>query len=168
MKLFWKYYEILLRFCLTEHTSSGQIADMERADIANGLAPRYTSSLEGNLTSDFMKDYGYKNGFFGVPGKSDRNNENATVRNIYSEDNQATARDFYQRLSEGGVETPLPTDKDGVSHGVRKKMSDGYWISYRTESKSDGTPVVQISITGKDESGKIKKKKIHFVRKEKK
>lgn len=152
-----------------EVASSGQMADMERADIGNGLSasPSGDGSLTGNLTADFKKEYDFKDGFFGVPGQSDRGNANAVVRNIYSEDNEGAARDFYQRLSEGGVETPLPTDKDGTSHGVRKRMSDGYWIVYREQSKSDGTPVVQISIIGKDKDGQIKKQKIHFVKKEK-
>lgn len=46
-------------------------------------------------------------------------------------------------------------------------MADGYWVSYRQTSKSDGTPVVQISIIDKDSTGQIKKQKIHFVQKEK-
>ena len=126
-----------------EVASSGQMADMERADIGNGLSasPSGDGSLTGHLTADFKQEYDFKDGFFGVPG--------------------------HQRLSEGGVETPLPTDKDGTSHGVRKRMSDGYWIVYREQSKSDGTPVVQISSIGKDKDGQIKKQKIHFVKKEK-
>lgn len=89
------------------------------------------------------------------------------MRNIVSSNNLATAKDFYTRISNGGQEQPFSMNRTGTILGVKCKMADGYWVSYRQTSKSDGTPVVQISIIDKDSTGQIKKQKIHFVQKEK-
>ena len=53
-----------------------------------------------------------------------------------------------------------------MSNGKGKlvKMKDGSIVSHREISTSDGSPAVEINITRSEDSGGIKKQKIHFVK----
>ena len=42
-------------------------------------------------------------------------------------------------------------------------MADGTIVTMRKTSTSDGTPVVEINISGSNHTGGIQKQKIHFV-----
>jgi hypothetical protein len=42
-------------------------------------------------------------------------------------------------------------------------MADGTIITWRKISSSDGSPVIEINISGSTHSGGLKKQKIHFV-----
>ena len=53
-------------------------------------------------------------------------------------------------------------DKNGVEIHFTK-MADGTIVTMRKTSTSDGTPVVEINISGSNHTGGIQKQKIHFV-----
>lgn len=107
-------------------------------------------SISDNLPS-LLARYPYKNGYFGSPAKSSR------VRHILSDSPTATARDFYERASKGGVEEPMRNGR-----GVKTLMGDDTVVSLREVSSSDGSPAVEINIRKSSSSGGIKNQKIHF------
>lgn len=110
------------------------------------------ASFSNNLSS-LTEDYSLSDsGYFGVKGKS----HNSAVRNISSSDPIATARDFYKKAAVGGTETQMSNGK-----GYITRFPDGSRVSIREKSSSDGTPVVEITIT---QSGSTKTQKIHFVK----
>ena len=75
----------------------------------------------------------------------------------------ATAKDFYDRIAYGGREIVYKGGKLNITH-----MADGSVISMRTVSSSpDGSPVVEINISGSTHTGGIKEQKIHFVEEKK-
>ena len=96
--------------------------------------------------------YRYENGRFGTNSPSTGNK----TRNISSRDPIATAKDFYDKIAFGGIEK---------SYGNRKitYMADGTIVTWRKISTSDGSPVVEINITGSYHSGGVKGQKMHFV-----
>lgn len=100
--------------------------------------------------------YKYSNGYFGESSPS----TGSRTRNIVSNDNVATAKDFYSKIALGGKEKIL-SDNLKVTN-----MSDGTRISFRIKSKSDGTPVVEINISKSTHSGGVKYQKIHFIRRD--
>lgn len=116
-----------------------------------GGFPTYRS-LRDNL--DVTKNnYDYKNGYFGNKGKSSVND----IREIYSDDQFKEAKSFYDKITYGGIETPLANDK-----GLITKLKDGTIITYREITSTINSPAVEINIrTSKDACG-IKNQKIHF------
>lgn len=92
-------------------------------------------------------------GYFGttVPHKSG-------IRRIASDNPVAAANNFYQLATAGIKSTALPNGK-----GKMAKTSDGYIITIREVSSSDGSPAIDIRIR-KSDSKKIKSHKIHFVK----
>ncbi len=112
-----------------------------------------TRSLSDNL-NDLKSRYPYRDGYFGVKGKSD-----SKVRNIASDNPIATAKEFYQTATKGGIESPMKNGK-----GYTTRMKDDSMVSYREISTSDGSPAVDINIRRSTNSGGIKQQKIHFVR----
>lgn len=101
--------------------------------------------------------YNYKQGFF---GENSIHGSNRT-RNIFSENNLKTARDFYDKIACGGKEQRV-NDNMKIT-----RMADGTVITIRKVSHSDGTPVVDINIRNSMHTGGIKDQKIHFVLEEK-
>ncbi len=99
--------------------------------------------------------YPMQNGYFGVVSPS----TGSKTRNIVSHDNLATAKDFYDRIANGGIEK---ISKGGALRIA--KMHDGTIITMRTFSHSDGTPVVEINITNSTSTGGVKQQKIHFIK----
>ncbi len=98
--------------------------------------------------------YSYNNGYFGENSVHGGNR----TRTIFSIDNLATAKDFYDKIAYGGKEAI-------VSDNLRiTRMADGSVVSMRIVSHSDGTPVVDINIKYSADSGGVKSQKIHFVR----
>lgn len=92
-----------------------------------------------------------ESGYFGKKGQSGK------VRNIESDDPVATAQDFFQMATEG-----VATIKTNSKGRVFAEFEDGTMISFRPVSHSDGSPAVDINISG---SGPIKTQKIHFISK---
>ena len=114
--------------------------------------------LSENIAS-VASEFGLHNGFFGTRGIGG----SASIRNIESDDPEATAKEFYDKLAHGGIENPL-YKKDGSPNGFQTKMADGSIINWRPSSSSDGSPAVDIFVTTIDENGSIKTQKIHFIR----
>ena len=120
----------------------------------NGGADHH-HSINENI-GDLKDKYRYEGGYFGTEGSG------VSKRRIESEDPLATAHDFYDTATYGGVESPLPTGE-----GVKSQMKDGTVISIRKMSKSpDGSPAVDISVRKSADSSDLKAQKIHFVQKE--
>lgn len=120
------------------------------------------SSIKDNLTSSFKKDYGFTDGLFGTASKN--KNAGVDVRNIVSKNPLKTARDFYGKLTKGGIEKSIPPNKTkgkGEMHVVN--MADGSTITFRAISTSDGSPAVDINIRRSTEKSGIKSQKIHFI-----
>ena len=112
----------------------------------------------GENLSNARSAYTYNDatGYFGNKGQS----HSTSVRNIVSDDPVATAKDFYDRLTYGGIKKKLENGK-----GVITIVKDGSVLTFREVSSSDGTPAVDINITSSgDDTGGIKTQKIHFVK----
>ncbi len=116
-------------------------------------------SISENLPS-LKSKYDYKDGYFGTKGDS---STNSRVRHIASEDPVQTAKEFYDRATYGGIETPI-YDKNSNVIGQKTNLEDGSVITWRNVSSSDGTPAVDINIEKSSNSGGIKQQKIHFVK----
>lgn len=117
---------------------------------------KYYRSIGQNVMIVANK-YHYENGRFGVNSKSTGNQ----TRNIFAGDPLSTAKDFYDKLALGGIEKSI--HKNGVEIHFTK-MADGTIVTMRKTSTSDGTPVVEINISGSNHTGGIQKQKIHFVK----
>ena len=111
----------------------------------------------GENVLNTSKYYRYENGYFGYKAKR------GIVCHIYSNNIESTAKDFYDKITYGGIETNLPNGK-----GKKTDMSDGTIITWRNTSSSDGTPAVDINIKYSKNSGGVKHQKIHFVKGEQK
>ena len=90
-------------------------------------------------------------GYFGKKG------DNRCV--ICSGNQYKESKRFYSKMSNGGIEEPLPN-----GHGKKKIMKDGGVVTYRKETSTPDSPAVDF---GKMK-GKVKKQRIHFIKKEKK
>ena len=108
----------------------------------------------GDNLSDLKDNYDYRDGYFGDPSAPKK----PRIRHIEGDDPVSTARDFYDRATQGGIEEPLPNGK-----GVKTTMSDGTVITMREVSSSDGSPAVDINISRSSGTDGIKGQKIHFV-----
>ena len=115
---------------------------------------KYYRSVGQNILITSTK-YEYKNGRFGVSSPSTGNK----TRNISSADPLSTAKDFYDKIAFGGIEKIYNNGNLRITY-----MADGTIISTRTISRSDGTPVVEINISGSTHTGGLKAQKIHFDR----
>ena len=123
-----------------------------------GGADHYHSISEN--ISAVTRDYPLSNGLFGKRGDS----KNSRIRNIVSDDPQKTAKDFYDKLGHGGIESKLYY-KGGSEKGLQVKMSDGSILNWRPiSSSSDGSPAVDISVETSNSHGEIVTQKIHFIR----
>ncbi len=101
------------------------------------------------------QSYPMRNGYFGIVSPS----TGSKTRNIISHDNLGTAKDFYNKIANGGKETVYNRGALRIT-----RMHDGSIITMRTISHSDGTPVVEINITHSQSAGGVKQQKIHFVK----
>lgn len=101
------------------------------------------------VTNRFPLDGG---GRFGEqPGR------NRDVRRIYSDSPVKDAKYFYDTLGEGGAYKAMPNGK-----GYMKWFKDGTHVSYRPTKSSDGTPVIEITVTSPG-SMLAPYQKIHFM-----
>lgn len=115
---------------------------------------KYYRSIGQNVLITSSK-YRYSNGRFGVSSPSTGNK----TRNIASSDPLSTAKDFYDKIAFGGLETVYDSGKIKVT-----RMADGSIITIRPVSSSqDGSPVVEINISGSAHTGGLKQQKIHFI-----
>lgn len=117
-----------------------------------GATHHHTISENISLVSS---RYPLNDGYFGDKG------ENSGKRHILSDDPVATARDFYDKIGYGGVETNIPN-----KNGFISKLKDGSVITWRETSNSDGTPAVDINVKKSTDDGGIKYQKIHFMKNE--
>lgn len=115
---------------------------------------KYYRSVGQNIIIAAAK-YDYQNGRFGVSSPSTGHK----TRNIGSDDPLSTAKDFYDRIAFGGIEKTYKNGALNITH-----MADGTIISMRSTSNSDGTPVVEINISGSTHTGGVKEQKIHFIK----
>lgn len=112
-------------------------------------------SIKENLPNLKLK-YPFSNGYFGNRGDSTKER----TRHIESDNPISTSTDFYNKLTHGAIEKRLPNEKGTVA-----KLEDGTIVSYRKISSSDGSPAVDINIKRSNETGGVKRQKIHFVKK---
>lgn len=96
-----------------------------------------------------------KSGYFAE--KSPRKTSSSQVRIHESASPLKDAYEFQARLTRGFVSYERIEGKGHVC-----KMRDGTRISFRATSSSDGSPVVEIRISGLK---RVKDQKIHFVQK---
>lgn len=126
---------------------------IDAAKKADNLADsiKYTnkiSTISDNVRK-MEKEYPINaNGYFGKKGKN--------CRIIESNDPIKTSADFYKKLSQGGIEEPLPNGK-----GVQTIFDDGSRVIYRVNTSTPNSPAIDIKIN--IYSG-IKKQKIHFIK----
>ena len=119
---------------------------------------KYYRSIGQNVLLASSK-YHYENGRFGVNSPSTGNK----TRNIVSSDPLSTAKDFYDKIAFGGKEAVYKGGQLRITH-----MADGSVVTMRTISSSpDGSPVVEINISGSTHTGGLKEQKIHFVEEKK-
>lgn len=117
---------------------------------ASGGGYSSPSTLAQNL-SKLSKTYpSDKQGRLGAKGRN-------KARLISTHNPSKTAESIYSSLKYGGKESRLPNGK-----GKLAIFPDGSRVIYRPVSSSDGSPVVEISISGPNGSSY----KIHFIPKE--
>lgn len=92
-------------------------------------------------------------GRFGVKGAS----KDPNIRRIHSASPARDARHFYDTLGEGGVTSKMKNGKGWI-----RRFQDGTHISYRPTKSSDGTPVIEITVTSPG-SKLAPYQKIHFM-----
>ena len=115
---------------------------------------KYYRSIGQNVLVASSK-YQYEDGRFGVNSPSSGNK----TRNISSTDPLSTAKDFYDTIAFGGIEKIYDNGNLKIT-----QMADGSIITMRPVSHSpDGSPVVEINISGSSHTGGIKQQKIHFI-----
>jgi hypothetical protein len=112
--------------------------------------------ITDNLTG-LKSSFKYKNGYFGDKGTSSQ------VRVIYGNDPVNIGKDFYKKISFGGIEKDLDNGKGKITY-----MADGSIITFRPITKSDNYPAVNINISRSTDSGGIKTQKIHFGKEDEK
>ena len=124
-----------------------------------GNSPTFRSI--GENVAAVKRYYPFSDGYFGRKGES---STNSRVRNIESADPNATAKEFYNKIAYGGIESDIYNKKTGEVIGQKTKLADGSIISWRDISFSDGTPAVEINIEQSTSNGGVKQQKIHFVK----
>lgn len=112
--------------------------------------------ITDNLTG-LKSSFKYNNGYFGDKGTSSQ------VRVIYGNDLVNIGKDFYKKISFGGIEKDLDNGKGKITY-----MADGSIITFRPITKSDNYPAVNINISRSTDSGGIKTQKIHFGKEDEK
>ena len=83
---------------------------------------------------------------------------NRRLRRIVSADPSTTAEKFFRIASEGADE--ILTVRSGV---VRARFGTNSYITWRTRSHSDGSPVAEFNLASHS-SGIAPRQKIHFVK----
>ncbi len=81
---------------------------------------------------------------------------NLSIRHIFGQDRMDTSIDFFLKAAQGAVEyTDLGNNK-----GINALLSDDTYVTFRPVSNSDGSPAIQITVSG---SAKVKNQRIHFM-----
>ena len=99
--------------------------------------------------------FDFKNGLFGTKNRKPR----SKPREIIVSNPQTSASVFFNTLSAGGKKEIFNT---GYGKGIKATLSDKSVITYRPTTSSDGSPAVEIVVSG---SKNVKPKKYHIVKK---
>ncbi len=113
---------------------------------------KHFRSIGQNLLA-MKSSYGFENGYF---GKNDGTSNNK-VRTIITDNPDKTAKDFFNKISYGGVDI----SKNGVTMA---QTHDGTIITFRLKTSSNGSPAVDINIDYSTHAAGIKRQKIHFAK----
>lgn len=113
----------------------------------------YYHSISDNIQT-VAANYEYHNGYFGEPSPDSKSKN----RNIMSGNPSKTAKAFYDAIALGGREERLANGK-----GFNTRLADGTVITWREVSSSDGTPAIDINVSRSNDSGGVKRQKIHFI-----
>lgn len=116
-------------------------------------------SIRENVSRTKML-FSFSDGLFGDKGKS----RDSFIRNITADDPAAAAKEFYDLIAYGGIESVLLDKKTGYTKGMITKMADGSVIAWREISVSDGSPAVDINIERSSDKNVVRQQKIHFVK----
>lgn len=117
---------------------------------ASGGGYSTPGNLQQNLDRLLKKFPSDKQGRLGTKGRN-------KARLISTENPSTTAESIYSALNSGGNESALPNGKGRIT-----VFPDGSRVIHRPVSSSDGSPVVEINVTGPNGSSY----KIHFIPKE--
>ena len=120
-----------------------------------------TRSINSNIKA-IKKRFGFNNS--GYIAQKSKTNEKSNRREFFSKDPIDSAKRLFRSLGRGGVQSPI-RDKDGVIKGWKRTMLGGDVITYRPRKSSDGSAVIDITIS---HSKVVKNQKIHFYKKENK
>ncbi len=119
----------------------------------SGLYP--INSVDNNIHYT-AQEYGLSpSGYFGEKGTK---GSKPFVRQIFTKNPESEAGRFYDILTDGGTEKPLPN-----GHGFITTMPDGSTVSIRIKTSSKDSPAVELTLMGFHRDVK-KHQKIHFVR----
>ena len=110
-------------------------------------------SINDNLTT-LNKLFQHKNGYFGIKGKAKVKSD--YYRQINSNNPLKTAKLFYEKIANGGIEKKLPNG------AFVTKLKDGTIITFREITSTAGSPAIDINIKKSSSSSGIKNQKIHF------
>jgi len=128
-------------------------------DFGNTIGKREQDKNNGKWEHDSLEYNAHKmrgaytlkaNGYFGDATGHRR------VRQIVSANALRSANDFFKQLTKGTTAKPLSNGK-----GYIARMPDGYTVTVRAVSSSDGSPAVDIHIKCHEKT--VKDQKIHFV-----
>lgn len=113
-----------------------------------------TSSISSNA-NEAAKLFTFKDGLFGIKNRKPR----SKPREIIVNNPQTSATIFFNTLAAGGKKEKFDT---GHGKGIKATLSDKSVITYRPITSSNGSPAVEIVVSG---SKNVKPKKYHIVRK---
>ncbi|MBQ6976733.1 MAG: hypothetical protein IJQ16_09315 [Selenomonadaceae bacterium] len=129
-----------------------------------GNTKNKTFDFANNLAKTMEKYVLNESGFFGEK-------VNDTVRHIISEHPLVTMWDFVKKITEGATVIEMKNGKGWIAN-----LPNGFRITYREKSSSDGSPAVEIWTSTKtrnasstvefkigDNIVKIRYQKIHFI-----
>lgn len=111
-----------------------------------------TSSIHSNA-NETSKYFPFKDGLFGSKNRKPR----SKPREIFANNPSTAASFFFNTMTAGGKKESFNT---GHGKGIKATLSDTSVITYRPTTSSNGSPAVEITVSG---SKYVKPKKYHFV-----
>jgi len=124
--------------------------DIQKVSETSPFGDNNRSSIEVNAFKAREKFGLDEKGFFANETK------NINIREFKSVDPIGDSKELYSILSDGGVKEPLLNGR-----GVRARLDDGTWITYRIVTNTPNSPAVDINVSG---SQIVASQKIHFVK----
>ena len=125
------------------------------SDSSKGNSGLFPINQIDNNIHYAAREYGLSpGGYFGEKGKK---GSASWIRQISARNPEAEAGRFYDLLTIGGTEKPMPN-----GHGFITTMPDGSLVSIRITTSSVGSPAVELKLTG-GQNGVKQRQKIHFV-----